>query len=156
MKGLLIKSEKGFTLIEIVIVIMVFAIIAGLSLTYFQSSQLSADLNKESTILVSNMRLVQGNAVSGNTIEPTSIHFDDISYTLFLGDTYNPLTITNELIELPSTVSLSGIALSGGENDLIFEGPAGETSTYGTLNIVSSALNKTIPINITEIGTINY
>ena len=148
------NKTNGFTLIEIILVLVLLSAAIGFSLLYYETSVLRADINTQADILVSKLRLAQSNAESGRTDEANAVHFENASYTAFVGDNYNPLQSNNVETLLPPTISIENIALNGGGSDIIFTAPSGETSTYGSFDLVSDL--KTITINISSFGAINY
>ena len=148
--------KKAFTLLELVVVITLMGIMVGLSALYYQTSQVRADANTQAAVLVSYLRLAQSNAMAGNNNESYGVHLGTDSYVLFEGDIYVPDADSNIEMELPPTLALQNIVLNGGGSDVVFTPPQGETTTYGSLEIFSSQINKIISITITSIGTIRY
>jgi len=148
--------KKAFTLLELVVVITLLGIMVGLSALYYQTSQVRADVNTQAAVLVSYLRLAQSNAMAGNDNESYGVHLETNLYVLFEGSSYVPDADSNIELELPPTIVIQNIVLNGGGSDVVFTPPQGETSTYGSLEIFSSQINKTIPITITSIGTIRY
>ncbi|MBI4232096.1 type II secretion system protein [Candidatus Peregrinibacteria bacterium] len=152
-------NKKGFTLVEILLVLTIFAISLGFAVIYSQTSQLNADINTQASILASNIRLLQSNANSGLTDGPNAVHFGLNSYTTFFsssGSPYNELDPDNFLTQLPSTISIQNISLNGGGLDLIFDTPSGETANYGSLQLSSNQISKTRTININSLGAVSY
>ena len=155
----MIKTEsntKGYSLLEVILVVLLVAISLGFSLLYYQSSQVRSDVNSQTAELVEYLRLTQSNAVAGLDDSAHGVHLETSSYALFTGDTYNPDDPNNLTIDLPVTLAVQNINLNGGGNDIIFSPPNGETSTYGIIEIHSSQINKTKTITITALGTVNY
>jgi len=150
------ENNKGFSLLEVMLVIVLIATALGFSVLYSQTSQLRADLNTQGAVLVSYLRLAQSNARAGLTDSENAIHFDGDSYTIFSGDTYSALDPTNYTIDLPPTLAIENINLNGAGSDLIFLGPDGSTANFGSLDLRSSRIGKTLTINISSLGTVNY
>lgn len=150
------KHSSGFTVIEIMLVIIVFSILLGLTALYSQTSQLRNDINSQTQMLASYMRLAQSNAGSGKNNEGSGIHFETNAYTLFEGNSYSSENTENFTIELPSTIQIENIALNESGNDLIFLPPNGETATYGTLNLSAPQIQKTLTITIYSLGNVSY
>lgn len=148
--------KKAFTLLELILVITLLAIMIGLAALYYQTAQVRADANTQAAILVSYFRLAQSNAMAGNENESYGIHLGTDSYVFFEGSTYVQDADSNIELELPPTLTLQNIVLNGDGSDVIFTPPQGETDDYGSLEIFSSQINKTISITITSLGTIRY
>lgn len=149
------KKLRGFTIIEIILVVVILSSTLGFGLLYYQNSQIRADVNTQADILVSYLRLAQSNAESGRNAF-NSIHLESGSFTTFIGDTYTSGSQSNYTINLPSTIRINTLNLNGGAEDVIFLSPDGTTNNYGSFNLHSDQINKTITINIAQIGAINY
>lgn len=141
-----LTEKNGFSLIEVILVVVLLSAAIGFSLLYYESSVVRADINSQAAVLVSQLRLAQSNAQSGRTTGFKGIHLETNSYT--------QLQPNNSETALQQTISIQNILLNGGGNDIIFTGPAGTTNTYGSFDLVSDS--KTISINISPLGNINY
>jgi prepilin-type N-terminal cleavage/methylation domain-containing protein len=149
-------KTKGLTLVEIILVVVIAAILLGMSLLYYQTSQLNADINTRVREFVSYLRLAQSDTMAGLNDKSHGIHLETSSYTIFEGSGYNPADPQNSLIELPEIITIQNININGDGNDIIFLGPDGTTDDYGTLDFNSSQLSKTVTITISALGTVNY
>lgn len=150
------RNKKGFTLLEVILVILLIGSSMGLSAIYSQTSQVRADLNTQANLFTSHARLAHTSALSGLNNSDHGIHLETNSYTVFAGSSYNGSDPANYIVTLPPTVTITNISLNGSGTDLIFTQPYGETTTYGTLDFVSSKISKTINLTITKLGTINF
>lgn len=149
-------STKAFTLMEIVVVLAILGVAIGLFALYGQTSQLRADLNSQRDVFVSYLKLAQSSAASGKGSVSHGIHLEDDSYIVFAGDTYVEDGNGNFTLTFPKTLIFDNINLNGAGTDIIFEPPFGETETYGTVDIFSEQINKSIQITINSLGLINY
>ncbi len=141
---------------EIMLAITLMAILLASFALYSQTSHLRTDINSQADIMVSYLKLAQSNAASGKVDTFNAIHLDTVanSYTLFEGSSYNAVDPTNFEIELPESISLQNISLNGGGSSIIFLSPDGGTSTYGSFELNSAQINKSINITISSIGKI--
>jgi len=149
-------NNSGFTFVEVVLVIAIFGILLGLSAMYYNSTQVRTDIHTQAANIVHYLRLSQSNAASGLNNQDHGIHFESGSYTTFKGSSYVQNDPNNFVMDLPTTMILNNINLNGGGSNIIFIKSTGETANYGTISLTSAQINKTIPITITEVGTINY
>lgn len=140
------NKKNGFSLIEVILVVVLLSATIGFSLLYYESSVVRADINSQAAVLVSQLRLAQSNAQSGRTTGFKGIHLETDSYT--------QLQPGNLETVLPQAISIQNINLNGGGNDIVFTQPSGTTSTYGSFDMASDS--KTITINISSLGSINY
>jgi len=123
---------------------------------YYQTTQVRADLNGQVSEFVSYARLSQSYAEAGKDGVGHGIHLESNRYVLFSGSTYTEEAEGNFEIELPESITIQSINLNGGESDILFTTPHGETSTYGTLDFVSNQAGSNITITITYLGTVDY
>jgi len=150
------NNQKGFTFLEIMLVIAILSITVGFFVLYSNNSQIIADVNNQANIIVSHIRLVQSNADSGYANTASAIHLDTNSYTGFIGPIYNPLDSSNYTMDLPGVLSIQNVSLNGGGSDIVFVSPRGETANYGSFNLTAADINKSITINISQNGAIDY
>lgn len=148
--------KKGFTFIDVILTLMVFGIILGFSFLYYGNSQLRADLNAQASVLTSYLRLTQSNASSGRVGQPRAVHLESDSYALFSTVIYSATEPSNYSPDFPPSLSISNIALAGGGTDVVFASPRGETTTFGTFDLVSSGANSSVTITISSNGAITY
>ncbi|MFA6382383.1 MAG: prepilin-type N-terminal cleavage/methylation domain-containing protein [Candidatus Buchananbacteria bacterium] len=81
---------KGFTLIELILVILVMTLIAAFSMPFFQSFQISSDLNTEANTIVQALRRVQQQAIIGQNNSAWGVYFNSAgkNILLFKGASY--------------------------------------------------------------------
>lgn len=138
------------------LVVTLFVMGLGFALLYTQSSQVRTDVNTQAANLISYLRQAQSNAAAGKNDTSHGIHFGTGSYVIFEGSSYVLAGSGNFTVELPQSMVLQNLLLNGGGSDVIFNPPLGETSNYGSLEIHSEQIGKTLTINIGSIGTIDY
>jgi len=143
-------------LIEIMLVVGLMAVMLIIPILYTQASQVRFDFNTQVSTLVSYLRLAQSDAAAGLNHKSHGVHLAADSYTVFSGDSYNPSGADNYAVELPPTIEIRGLSLNGGGSDMLFVSPGGETATYGSFQLYSGQIEKSMTITISQIGTINY
>lgn len=148
--------RKAFTIIEVALVVTLIAFSLGLAALYSQTAQVMADLHAQTSSFVSFLRLAQSDTSAGKEGVNHGIHLETDSYTVFVGDIYTPNNPKNILINLPPSLTIQNISLNGGGDDIVFSSPFGETNNYGTVDIVSSQINKTLQVTIDQFGTIQF
>lgn len=151
-----IKREKGFTLVEIAVVLIVFLVAFGFSVLYTQTSQVGADLSSQASQFVSHLRVTQSDARSGKDGSSHGIYMKDDHYVIFAGDSYVESAEGNFEIELPAGIRIQNVNLNGGAIEVLFSPPRGETVNFGTLDFVATQTGRSITITVSQIGTVNY
>ncbi len=147
-KSNLIATKKGFSLIEILVVISIFSILFSLSSLLFNSFKSNSNLEITTTTIVEALRLAKANAQSGKDDSRWGIKIFSTEVKIFKGNSYAQSAPTNNGLTFPSNITATGLS------EIIFEKVTGSTLTTGTITITNSAKNKNITIN--EKGTIFY
>lgn len=156
-----LQATKAFTLIELIVSMSIFLIIMGFSGVAYLNIQRNSDLVNQSTQLVSSIRQAQTLVFSGQTLDESNnsnvgIHFDSNSYTLFIGNAYDPFNSTNITTVFPNSIVLANYLPSA---DLIFYAQSGEVSNFDPLaNTITithqDGQSKTITIN--KLGVVDF
>jgi len=141
---------RGFTFIEVIIVIAVLGIIVGLGIPFYQSFQVSSQLDNTTQQLIQTLRRAQLKATASENFSDFGVHFELQSFTLFQGSTYSPIDSLNEVYDLTSVLSIS----SGPGPDVVFARVDGTTSNTGSVTITTSNGESSI-ITINGLGAIN-
>jgi type II secretory pathway pseudopilin PulG len=149
-------KTRGFTIIEVILVLVLMIIFFALSAIYSQTSQVRSDINSQAKLLVGELRLLRSNAVSGRIDAHNGIKLGESSYIKFVGESFSADDPLNFEVNLPPTVKIQNINLGGEESVIIFSSPNGQTQNFGTFDLDSSQIQRTITINISQIGKIDY
>jgi Tfp pilus assembly protein FimT len=150
-----IKTNKGSSFTEILVIIAISVLIVGgvtASFSVFNKSQ-----NIKGAVSEISSELDEARALTLASYDNTvyGVHIESDKVTLFKGDTYSSVSADNEVTELSPRVSISGISLSGGGDDVIFQRLTGKTDQYGTLTVsLISDITETKVITIQESGII--
>ena len=146
--------KNSFTLIEVLIVLAIIALVAVLSVPFYQSFQVRTQLDDQATEIAETLRKAQSKAMASEDNQSFGVHFESDKFVLFEGTSYDSNDSNNEVFDLPNTLSLS-INLNGGGSDVVFDKVKGTTSDNGTLSL-SSVNNETRTIEISPAGKIEY
>lgn len=159
-----LSNKKGFTLIELVIVIGIIVIIFALSVLAVLNIQRGKLLDNNAWSIVSFLRQAQNQALNGVSVDGVNqtnfgIHFDSAArqYTLFQGSTYNPDDSYNFVQTLPEGIDLV-LDLPAG-NNVIFNKITGKVANYDGLHhqitLSHQADGNTVNINFNIMGGID-
>jgi len=130
------KSSAGFTIIELLIVVGIITIIAGVSSVVYGNLQISAQLNETSAQIAQNLRIAYGQSASGFNDDAHGVKFESSEYIIFQGASYDTRTATyDRAYDIDSALSLS-TTLSGDE--VVFSRGVGLPNTTGTVTITHS------------------
>jgi prepilin-type N-terminal cleavage/methylation domain-containing protein len=122
-----IRTQHGFTLIELAIVIAITVILLGFITINLVRSQQGASLSAIGEILLTDLRQQQLKAMMGDTegrstSDSYGVHFDANRYVLFHG-TYSDSEDTNSVVNLEDNMQFNSP-----NYDVIFSRLSGETS----------------------------
>ncbi len=130
MKELKIKNlNKGFTLMEVLLVIGLFSIVASLGLFVSLDSYNNSSFHNERGLLVSALMRARSQAINNVCLDatgvppctdgkPHGVHIDNgvvTQYILFQGSTYSLTDATNEPVKTNYSIT------SSGANEVIFQ-----------------------------------
>lgn len=156
------KKNSGLTLIEALIVISIFTVMALLSTNTYKNWQRQVQLTNGSDEL--RELLVQAQQLSVAVADDSTwgVHLEDDSYTLFKGSSYNVLDPENDtryfrgVYIINPTSSLSD-GLGGFSSDVVFSRFNGETINVGTISLTTVFSKENIKsITIESNGQVNY
>ena len=126
-------NNRGFTLVETVIVMGIVAILMGITTISVLRPQRRAGLNEVVQVLLSDLRSQQTKAMTGVTVQGAvppgfGVYFETNRYILFSGASYNPSDPANTpvSVQVPNTVS----AIRFAANTVVFLARSGEISGY--------------------------
>lgn len=150
------KINKGFTLVEMLIVVAIMAIILASVLPSLLSFRRSSMLNVETQEVITLINRARMLAVSSKNDQQFGVHFEAGKVVIFQGTTYTAGASTNEERVLNSALTGS-TTVSGGGADILFAkvtGAADKVATT-TLLIVGTTASTTILIRPSGVVTLN-
>lgn len=134
MSKFLLNQRKlgGFTLIEVSLVVGIFAILASFTTINLIKPQQSADLNSTTTSIIADIKQQQARSVLGETSGGSSavvhgIYFESSKYTLFKGVIYNSIDPANFVVDLSPSLTLTTTFAS---SQVTFNLQSGEISGF--------------------------
>lgn len=148
--------KKGFTLLELLIVIAILGILSVAGAESYRSFGKNIQINSITRTMSADLRQAQAKAMVGESGLKWGVHLvnsNDDYYEIFsTSDTYaNASSTGRATTTLPKNISFSDPS-SGNTKDIIFSKISGTTTATST-SIISENITKTI--NISAIGTIS-
>jgi len=143
-------KDSGFTFTEVLLVIGILGIIVGLAIPFYQSFQVSSQLDNTTQEIVQTLRRAQAKAMASESFSAFGVHLESQKFVLFKGDSYNPADPFNESVDLTGVLSIS----SGAGPDIVFSAVKGTTTDTGSITVGTSSGQSRI-ITINELGVIN-
>jgi len=148
-------ERRGFTLLEVLLVVAMMAMIASFSIASYRNYGKSVELDSVSKNIIYDLRQMQVRAASGESRLNWGVHFVNGStdyYELFSSPTnyLDAAKTINSAVYLPTTVHFSKPA-DAASLDILFSRITGETSS-DFLTVSSENTNRII--NVTASGAI--
>ena len=145
-----IYKAQGFTLLEVLLSIATISIIAGISISIYQSFQVKNDLDITANTWVQTLRRAQvlSEAVDGDSAWGVKIQPDGL--ILFKGVNYAARdTNFDEIFQVPTSISASGTT------EVVFTKFTGLPQVIGTTTLTASTGEIRV-ITINDKGTLTY
>lgn len=147
------KDNRGFTILELIVTMGIFAIIASLTTINLSNSQRIASLSSITTTLVTDLKQQQTKAMTGDTEgrgynSKYGIHFDNNQYVLFYGDTYDFANSSNFIVPLEGSYSFTTIG------EIIFSKISGEKTGLSSVTIKDNQSSQQKIIQLNNYGVI--
>ncbi len=151
--------KKGFSLIELLIVIAVLMIILVLSIVAFYTLTKKTDLDTSRDNIISALNLVRNKTLASEEAAQYGVYFDATAvpdrYVLFQGPSYTTRNVSlDKIYNFPSVIEISSVSLEG-ENEIVFNRLQGDTNNYGSITIRSLKDNEIRTIYIYSSGEIS-
>lgn len=151
MNNIVKNRSHGFTLIEVMIVLAIFSIIAGIVLQQGSSLSTTVELENASKNIDLKIRTAKARSIGALNDKNYGIHFESSKVVIFDGTgAYVDGAVGNEVFDLPGHVQINSIALNGGVTDIVFDRLTGNTASFGSIGLISTrdaTKTKTIFIN---------
>jgi Tfp pilus assembly protein FimT len=149
------QNLRGVTLIELLLTVGIFIILAIISVPTFRYFQRESDLNNSTQEIINTLRLAQDKTLASEGGSNYGVHFEIEKFVLFEGTSYNPLATNNETHNLPQSVEVYEINLAGEETEVVFDRLTGETDQFGRISLrLKSDLSKISTVGIKSSGQI--
>lgn len=147
------KKNKGFTLVEILVVVAILSFLAVIVLSDFFSFKKKSDLNNNVQEFVSVLKLAQNKTLSSENYYKYGVYINTgvtpNQYSLFAGDSYaTKISGSEKIYYLQDTLEFYGISLGGG-NEIVFNKLNGAVEQSGSVVIrvkTDTSKNKTVYI----------
>ena len=128
---------KGFTLLEILIVVSIALLLVVVSIAAIRNFSFQMDLDTATQEIVATLRSARIKTVASEDASRYGVYFDisEERYVFFKGDIYNPDDSNNIVYNLPGSIEISTVDLEEGGSSVIFNRIEGTTTNDGNVEI---------------------
>lgn len=148
-------DKKGFTLIEILLVIFVMTALLVLGFINYRDFEKMVALSSSASQIISTLHLANERTVSSSGNSAHGVRFASSTYTLFASSTYDVADPKNEVFNLPLGIEISGLNIGG--SDVIFNKLTGATTNFGTIVLrIASKPSETKTVKILPSGRAGF
>lgn len=144
--------QKGFTLMEIVVVVAISTLLLGISLSAFTGVVNRQTIEKDTENVYAMLQKARNLAIDGVDGSQYGVRFASTTITLFKGTGYSATNPTNQVTSLGAKTEVSWINLTSGTSTIYFSKINGKPSATGTIEIILKS-NSTIKEVITIHGS---
>lgn len=152
------QCRQGFTLTELLIVIGILIVLIGIAVPAFHFFQRESDLNNGAEEIINTLRFARNKTLASEKDSQWGIYFststDPHQFILFKGESFASREASfDDIHQVPKSVEIYQINLSGGEPELVFFRITGETGQFGSVSIrLKSDFLKTKTVYIENSG----
>ena len=145
------RDEKGFTLLEVLLSVIILSVMAGLSLPVMASFNGRNDLDVTTQSIAMQLRRAGTYSRGANSDSQWGVHAQSGSVTLFRGAAYASRdTGYDETTPIPSSFTVSGTS------DVVFSKVDGSPSSSGSITLTNTNSNEARTITINAKGMVSY
>jgi prepilin-type N-terminal cleavage/methylation domain-containing protein len=155
MKRTYTHGAKGFSLVELLVVVGILVLLTGIIMTTFVSFRKGQALDKDAELMVAVLRQARSQTLASKNLSQYGVHFASSKITIFTGTTYSAGAGGNYDFPLNATDTIITINLVGGGSDVVFKRLSGETSQNGTIVVSSPTTSRTRTITIYKTGLVD-
>ena len=145
-------SQKGFSILEIVVVISILFIISSFSYASFVYLNQRENLDKEALSILSFLEEARSSTLGSKNALQYGVHFEASKAVFFSGSNYNATDPANVILTLSPIIRISSINLYGGGSDVVFERLSGETFDNGSVSVSMTVSSSSRTINVQRSG----
>ncbi len=149
------RFSRGFTLIEILVVIAIIGIISTISYATFRSVYLSSATRSTVLIIADSLREARNNTLGAYADTVYGVRVGTSTVTKFVGDTYIEGAASNSVYSFEGGVTATGTIVTNGTN-IVFTHLSGLPSATGTIIVEDSDRTSSTTLTIYGTGLIEY
>ncbi len=145
-----VSGRHGFTLLEVLLVVAIIGVVAGISIPVYQNFQVKNDLDIAANSIASSFHRARTLATSSEGDSRWGVSIQAGSITVFQGTSYaSRNSAFDEVFSVPATITPSGLG------EVVFDQLTGTALSTGTVTLTAST-GRVRTVAITAKGTVSY
>ncbi len=125
-----IKKSAGYTLLELMIIVAISSLLAGLAYTSFTAFSRNEALDAGTASIVAGLRDARARTLASVDGSQYGIYIEQSKYTLFKGALYDAGSNLNSITDFNSYIKASSTLTS-----IVFQRVTGNTTASGTIDV---------------------
>ncbi len=150
--------NKGISLLEILTVLAIIGILAGVIIPQFSKTRESQVLKSAVADILASITKARGQTLSSLNSSEYGVHFEETQVAIFKGKIFSAGDPLNETISITSPAKVTNVTLGGASStsgDMYFNRLYGVPSVAGTVTLSTGNYTKMITISATGIASVN-
>ncbi len=156
----LLNVSRGFTLVEVIVVMGVMVVLMGLATINLLNAQHKASLSSTIDIFMADLKEQQVKAMVGDTegrsaVDAYGMHFATTGYTLFHGPNYKSGDSTNYVPSFPTTIQISSAIPTA---QIVFASGSGEFANFAagtnTVTFTDTTTSEARVVTVNRMGVV--
>ncbi len=143
------KGKRGYTVMELLVVMAVLATLAGLSMAGFANFSKKEALDAGAAALIAGLRDARAQTLASVGGSQYGINVATTSFSFFKGPTYNPAATSTSVFKFSSYIRASST-----QSSFVFQRITGNAAASGTIDVYMASdptIKKTIRVEATGI-----
>lgn len=145
----ILNKNKGFTLLEIILVVALLTIISTIISPIYFSAKGSNDLSNSANAVVSSLRKAQLLSMAVKEDSSWGVKLNDDEIIIFKGDDYLSRDFSrDEIFKINKSINITSL------DEIVFLKFSGRPNLFGDIFLANNGKNKIL--NINSLGVIEY
>lgn len=132
------EENKGFTIAEIVVAMVIVTLIGTISLTTFVSARKSKELITLSNQVYAVLERAKADAIASKNGQAAGVKFSTSTYVYFAGNAYDSANPNNRIYQVGSRYQIT-TTLPSSDKSVVFSRLYGAASATGTIDIADAS-----------------
>ncbi len=147
------SAGRGFTVIELLIVVAIVAILAALSLIAFNNLRQHQVLERDTALVRSMLELARSHTLASRESDQYGVYFSEPTVAVFQGDSYSSTQVLRQR-KLDPMVTIEQFAINGNSDSVVFSALKATTTNHGTIVLKNTRDNATSSVTIKPTGLV--